>query len=148
MTNQTTINWNVVPTSLTAKLPTKATDGSNGYDLYADEAVTIGPDEWKLVSTGLSWSVPDGTCVLILPRSGLAAKHGVTVLNSPGLVDTDYRGIVKVILINHSKTTFTVNVGERIAQALQITPSNYPLTLATKLSDTARGEGGFGHSGK
>lgn len=133
-----------------AQLPVCADEGSSGYDLFSVEEVTLEPGEFKLVSTGISWEPPNNTFELqVRPRSGLAAKHGITVLNSPGTVDASYRGIIKVILINHSKSPYTIKVGDRIAQAVIATVlKNIILTETQKLSDTSRGDGGMGSTGR
>lgn len=133
-----------------AKLPVCADEGSSGYDLFSVEEVTLEPGEFKLVSTGLKWEPPNNTFELqVRPRSGLAAKHGITVLNSPGTVDASYRGIIKVILINHSKLPYTIKVGDRIAQAVIATVlKNIMIIQAENLSDTIRGDGGMGSTGR
>ncbi len=130
-----------------AVIPTKAEPGSTGYDLTSVEDVTIEPGEYKLVSTGLKWEAV-GYDLAIRPRSGLAAKNGITVLNTPGSVDSSYRGILKVILINHSKIPFNVEKGMRIAQAVFHKVESVVIAELEELSDTIRGEGGMGSTGK
>lgn len=130
-------------------LPALATEGSSGADLHAavDSEVVLDPGKTVLIPTGLRVSVPSGFEWQIRPRSGNALKHGITVLNSPGTVDSDYRGEVKVILANLGHAPFVVRRGDRIAQAV-LSPVVRPLFRKVEnLPDTARGEGGFGHSG-
>ncbi|KUK14150.1 MAG: dUTP diphosphatase [Synergistetes bacterium] len=128
-------------------LPLYATPGSSGLDLRASEDVLIPPGEWKAVATGIRISLPSGYEAQIRPRSGLALKHGVTVLNSPGTVDSDYRGEVKVILINHGKEPFLVRKGDRIAQMVIAKVEHVEVMDVEVLDETERGEGGFGHTG-
>lgn len=137
----------VVTNHPNAVLPTRATKGSAGMDLYSVESVTLAPGEYKLVPTGLSMSIPAGFEVQIRPRSGLALKQGVTVLNSPGTIDSDYRGEVGVILINHGHQTVTLHSGERIAQMVIGSVTHLDIKLVETLDETERGEGGFGSTG-
>lgn len=130
-----------------AVIPTKAEPEATGYDLSSVEDVVIEPGEHKLVSTGLKWEAK-GYDLSIRPRSGLAAKNMITVLNTPGSVDSSYRGILKVILINHSKTPFKVEKGMRIAQAVFHKVENVVIGELEELTDTIRGEGGMGSTGK
>lgn len=136
----------------TAILPTRATEGDAGLDLYADECVSLRNSEFKLVSTGIAVEIPHGYVGLIHPRSGLAAKRGITVLNAPGTIDAGYRGEVKVILVkptyNFSETfPEWIEKGERIAQ-LVIQKVELPtVEEAYELSDSVRGSGGFGSTG-
>lgn len=131
-------------------LPAQATEGSAGLDLRAavEEPVALAPGTHALIPTGLKIALPLGTEGQVRPRSGLAAKHGVTVLNSPGTVDADYRGEVKVILVNHGLETFTVERGERIAQLVVARVERVELVPKSGLEETARGAGGFGHTGR
>ncbi len=133
------------------KLPTYATTHSAGMDLTAalEEAVELGAGERALIPTGLAIALPHGFEAQIRPRSGLAINHGVTVLNSPGTIDADYRGEIKVILINHGKEPFTVQRGMRIAQMVveRYTHVNWSVTTELESNDE-RGEGGFGSTGK
>lgn len=131
-------------------VPEYKTKGSAGMDLQAvnEEAIMIRPGERKLIKTGLKVSIPDGVEMQIRPRSGLVLKHGVTVLNSPGTIDSDYRGEIMVILYNASKDNFFVNRGDRIAQAVFAKYERVTLECVVSLSETERGEGGFGHTGK
>ena len=130
-------------------LPAYETIYSAGMDLraFCDEPVVIDPLERALIPTGLFIELPPGFEAQVRPRSGLAAKHGVTVLNSPGTIDADYRGEVKVILVNLSKDTCTINSGDRIAQMIISKHERAELQPADALNETSRGAGGFGHTG-
>ena len=132
------------------RLPEYATPGSAGMDLKAniDEPFVLKPLERQIVPTGLFIALPDSYSADIQPRSGLAAKYGVTVANSPGLCDPDYRGEIKVILINLSNENFVVNPGERIAQLVIRHFEKVEWNEVATLDETERGEGGFGHTGK
>lgn len=133
-----------------AVLPTYETVGSAGADIRAflQESVTIKPLERAMIPTGLKFEIPLGYEMQIRPRSGLAAKNGVTLVNAPGTIDSDYRGEVKIILINLGKEDFIVNNGDRIAQAVIAPVTQGLFSVATELSSTCRGEGGFGSTGK
>ncbi len=130
-------------------LPKYMTSGSSGMDLFAavDETVTIQPKEFDIIPLGIKISLPEGFEAQIRTRSGLAAKHGIGLLNSPGTIDSDYRGEIKVILFNFSNKPFIVNRGDRIAQMIiaQVVKAN--LLECDQLDDTERSEGGFGHTG-
>lgn len=130
-------------------LPRYATALSAGLDLRAnlDEPLTLQPLERRLVPTGLHIALPAGFEAQVRPRSGLALKHGLTVLNSPGTIDADYRGEICVVLINLSQEPFTINDGERIAQMVIARHENVDWESVEVLDDTERGAGGFGHSG-
>ena len=130
-------------------LPTYATPQSAGMDLRADisQPVTLRPMERRLIPTGLYMELPEGFEAQIRPRSGLALKHGITVLNTPGTVDSDYRGELKVLLVNLSAEDFTVNAGERIAQMVIARHEKAELLEVETLGDTERGAGGYGHTG-
>ena len=130
-------------------LPMYATPQSAGMDLRAniESPISLFPMERKLVPTGLHIALPVGFEAQIRPRSGLALKHGITVLNSPGTVDADYRGEVMVLLINLSDQAFEIKPGERIAQMVIARHEQIQWSLVESLDDTERGEGGFGHSG-
>ena len=132
------------------QLPSYATEHSAGMDLRADiaEPVTLSPLQRVKIPTGLYIALPKGTEAQIRPRSGLAAKHGITVLNAPGTVDADYRGEIKVILVNLSETPFTVNPGERIAQMVIARYEKAVWDETESLDSTERGEGGFGSTGR
>ncbi|HVY35009.1 MAG TPA: dUTP diphosphatase [Caulobacteraceae bacterium] len=133
-------------------LPAYETPGSAGMDLRAavpeDEPLTLRPGARAIVATGLSMAIPLGFEVQIRPRSGLAAKHGVTCLNTPGTVDADYRGEVKVILINLGAEDFVIRRGERIAQMIVAPVAQAAWLEADSLDETARGTGGFGSTGR
>ncbi len=131
-------------------LPAYATDAAAGLDLRAtlDESVTLAPLQRALISTGLYIELPIGYEAQVRPRSGLAAKNGITVLNSPGTIDADYRGEIKVILVNLSNEPFVVQDGERIAQLVIAKHEQITWQEADQLSDSERGSGGFGHTGK
>lgn len=131
------------------QLPTYATAQSAGLDLRAniDEPVTLHPMERKLISTGLHIALPEGYEAQVRPRSGLALKHGITVLNSPGTIDADYRGEIMVLLINFSRENFVVNSGERIAQMIITKFEQIKWKVDDCLDETERGQGGYGHTG-
>ena len=131
-------------------LPTHATAGSAGLDLRAalEEPVTLEPLDRALIPTGLYFAIPAGYEVQIRPRSGLAMKHGITVLNTPGTIDSDYRGEIRVALINLSRDPFTIEPGERICQMVLERYEQVEWVEAEQLDDTDRGEGGFGHTGR
>ena len=130
--------------------PAYATEKSAGMDLKAniDEPVTLGPLERAMIPTGLFIALPDGTEAQVRPRSGLAAKHGISVLNAPGTIDADYRGEVKVILVNLSNEPFVVNPGERIAQMVVARYEKVEWEDVESLDETGRGAGGFGSTGR
>ncbi len=130
-------------------LPTYATDQSAGMDLTAalQDDFELGVGERALVPTGLAIALPQGYEAQVRPRSGLAAKHGVTVLNSPGTVDADYRGEIKVILINHGQDAFTIQRGMRIAQMVVTKHEQVEWEVVETLDETKRGTGGFGSTG-
>ena len=138
----------VMKTFSDAHLPTYARDGDAGADLYSLHAVNIMPGEYKLVSTGIAMAIPQGYVGLIHPRSGLAAKHGITVLNAPGTIDAGYRGEIKVLLINHGKEVYNIERAERIAQLVIQKVENVFFEPVDELDATERGIGGFGSSGK
>ncbi len=131
------------------QLPTYATEQSAGMDLSAaiEEAIEIGPGERALIPTGLAIALPKNHEAQVRPRSGLALKHGVTVLNAPGTIDADYRGEIKVILINHGQEPFTVERGMRIAQMVVEKFEIVEWNVVKELEESERGEGGFGSTG-
>jgi dUTP pyrophosphatase len=132
----------------TATLPTRAHDNDAGLDLYAAESARLAPGARVSVGTGLAVQIPDGAGGLVLPRSGLAIKHGVTLINSPGLIDPGYRGEVRVLLINTDRTLeFQISPGDRIAQLLLVPVAHANPLQADALDDSTRGEGGFGSTG-
>jgi dUTP pyrophosphatase len=128
-------------------LPDYATAGAAGMDVVAAEDVEIAPGARHAVATGLAIAIPPGFEIQVRPRSGLALKHGVTVPNTPGTIDSDYRGELKVILINHGHATFVVQRGDRIAQLVLAPVTRASWIEADELDATARGEGGFGSTG-
>jgi dUTP pyrophosphatase len=140
---------NVINNS-TNSLPEYATEGSSGMDVraYIENAIVLKPLERILVPTGLFIEIPIGYEAQMRPRSGLALKNGITCLNSPGTIDADYRGELKVILINLSNEVQTIEHGDRIAQLVFAKVEKVQLNLVQQLNDTTRGEGGFGHTGK
>lgn len=129
-------------------LPAYATAGAAGLDLRAAEAATLKPGARALVATGIAIALPEGFEAQVRPRSGLAVKHGVTVLNAPGTIDCDYRGEIKVPLINHGSTDFVIARGDRIAQMVVAPVLQATLVEAESLDETERGAGGFGSSGR
>jgi len=133
--------------SNSAKTPFRQTEGSSGYDLYSDEGVIVKKGEIVLISTGISMEIPVGYEAQVRPRSGLAVKKGITVLNTPGTIDADYRGEIKVILINLGKEDVTLNKHERVAQLVFQKIESVDFIIKNDLSDTKRGQGGFGSSG-
>jgi len=130
-----------------ALLPRYAHPGDAGMDLCACEAVTLDPGTYRLVRTGLSMELPTDAEAQVRPRSGLALKHGVTLLNTPGTIDAGYRGEVGVILINHGREPFHITPGMRIAQMVIASVVRAEIQEAGSLSSTSRGEGGFGSTG-
>ena len=129
-------------------LPAYAKPGDAGLDLRASESVTLEPGERRLVPTGLAVALPEGHAGFVLPRSGLAMHRGVTVLNAPGLIDSGYRGELKVLLINHGAEAVSIDRGERIAQLVVQLVARARLVEEERLPDSARGEGGFGSTGR
>jgi dUTP pyrophosphatase len=134
----------------TARMPSRAHDDDAAFDLYADDALMLGPGERAAVGTGIALALPPGTSGLVLPRSGLAARHGITVLNAPGLIDPGYRGEVMVILLNtDAGESFAIARGDRIAQLLIARGEDATLVAAeADLEATARGAGGLGSTGR
>ncbi len=130
-----------------AQVPKFAYETDGCADISAAESVTIEPQAWMAVRTGLSFEIPHSFEMQIRPRSGLALKYGVTVLNSPATIDSDYRGEVKIILINHGTSEFRIKEGDRIAQVAIRPIPEVTFVPAEELSDTSRGEGGFGSTG-
>jgi len=130
-------------------LPKYMSIGSSGMDLYADTQgeVSLNPQEVKLISAGIYIDIPLGYEAQIRPRSGLALKHGITVLNTPGTIDSDYRGLIQIILINVGKEPFHIKRGDRIAQMVIKEVVQVNIEEVDELEDTSRGEGGFGHTG-
>jgi dUTP pyrophosphatase len=129
-------------------LPGYATAGAAGMDVVAAESLTLAPGARAAVATGFAIAIPDGYEVQVRPRSGLALKHGITCLNTPGTIDSDYRGEIKVILINLGDAPFAIARGKRIAQLVPAPVQRASLALVDDLDDTARGSGGFGSTGR
>lgn len=131
-------------------LPGYATEGSSGLDVRAavEKEIVLEPGRVALVPTGLSVEIPSGYEIQVRPRSGLAAKHSIGILNSPGTVDSDYRGEVKIIMMNFGEEKFIISRGERIAQLVVSKVYKAELIEKTELNESVRGEGGFGHTGK
>lgn len=133
-----------------SRIPEYMTELAAGMDICAflDAAVTIEPGQRCLVPTGLAFAIPAGYEVQVRPRSGLAIKHGIALVNSPGTIDADYRGEISIILINHGSESFTIHSGDRIAQIVVASVCQAELILVGDISETLRGSGGFGHTGK
>lgn len=129
------------------ELPAYATDGAAGMDVLAAEDVTLAPGGRHAVATGLAVAIPHGFEIQVRPRSGLALKHGITVPNTPGTIDSDYRGELKVILINHGEADFAIRRGDRIAQLVLAPVTRAAWLKVDELDETERGEGGFGSTG-
>ena len=132
-----------------AVIPEYKTVGAAGADLYAlvDSPITLAPGKTAMVPTGLFFEIPEGYEIQVRPRSGLAAKNGVTVLNTPGTIDSDYRGEIKIILINLGDKDFVINSGDRVAQMVIAPLIQASFSIVDELSDTTRGSGGFGSTG-
>jgi dUTP pyrophosphatase len=143
------IGYRRLPHGEELPLPAYATDGAAGMDLVAaiDAAVLLAPGERRLIPTGLILELPRGFEAQVRPRSGLALKHGVTVLNSPGTIDSDYRGEVQVLLINHGNAAVAIARGDRIAQMVVAPVTSATLESRTDLTSTPRGSGGYGSTG-
>jgi dUTP pyrophosphatase len=145
------IEVRVVRLRADARVPAYQSAGAAGLDLCAslpDGPVVIAPGERRLIGSGLALALPPGFEAQVRPRSGLAWKHGVTVLNSPGTIDSDYRGEIGVVLINHGQEPFTVKDGDRIAQLVLAAVARAALRAVTALDDTERGAGGYGSTGR
>ena len=131
-----------------AKLPVRVHADDAGYDLHALEAATLAPGERATIRTGIAVQLPPGHAGLVLPRSGLAARHGIAIVNAPGLIDAGYRGELKVLLLNTDRSaTFDVAAGDRVAQLVILAVAAPDVVEVDSLDATARGEGGFGSSG-
>jgi dUTP pyrophosphatase len=129
--------------------PRYMSKGSSGMDIYADVdgELTINPGEIRLVSAGIYMSIPEGFEIQVRPRSGLAVKHGISIVNTPGTIDSDYRGLLGIILINHGNEPFKIKRGDRIAQIVVNKVIQADLAVVDELDETARSHGGFGHTG-
>ena len=148
MTDQIAIRLCRLPHGQDLPVPAYATAGAAGMDIVAAESLTLSPGARAAVATGLAIAIPDGYEVQVRPRSGLALKHGITCLNTPGTIDSDYRGEVKVILINLGKAPFDIVRGERIAQLVPAPVQRATLEIVQILDDTLRGSRGFGSTGR
>ena len=131
-----------------ATLPTYQTEGAAGLDLCCSEPFDLGPMERKRVGTGIRIAVPQGFEAQVRPRSGLAIKHGISMVNSPGTIDSDYRGEIKLILINFGSEAVQFNQGERIGQLVMCPVARASLKVVKELNETERGQGGFGSTGR
>lgn len=128
-------------------MPQHAHPGDGGVDLYAREAVTLDAGAWAAIPTGVAVAVPDGFVGLISPRSGLAVRHGISLVNTPGILDSGYRGEIKAILINHGDESVTFERGDRIAQLVVVPVVEQEFVEVEELPDSERGDGGFGSTG-
>lgn len=130
-------------------LPTYGSSLASGADVraYIEQDIILGPGETALIPSGINFAIPEGYEIQVRPRSGLALKHGITILNTPGTIDADYRGELGLILINHGKKSFTINRGMRLAQIVLAPVVQAEFLIVESLEATARGEGGFGHTG-
>ncbi|MBI2375629.1 MAG: dUTP diphosphatase [Deltaproteobacteria bacterium] len=144
----TPVRIRALPGRPSLPFPAYQTPGASGLDLLAAEARRLEPLERALVGTGLAVELSEGLEAQIRPRSGLALKHGVTVLNAPGTIDRDYRGELKVLLVNLGREAFDVAIGDRIAQLVVAKVERVELIVADELEETSRGVGGFGHTGR
>ena len=147
MTDRIGVRIKRLPHGRDLDLPAYATDGAAGMDVVAAEAVTLQPGQRHAVATGLAVAIPDGYEIQVRPRSGLALKHGISVPNTPGTIDSDYRGELKVIMINHGTDDFPIARGDRIAQLVLAPVTQAEWDEVEELDDTARGSGGFGSTG-
>ena len=128
--------------------PSHSHPGDGGADLYSRIDLVLGPGERQMVPTGIAVAVPDGFAGLVVPRSGLAARHGIGVVNGPGLLDAGYRGEINVILVNHGSESFTINRGDRIAQLVVVPVVVQEFLEVDELPPSPRGDGGFGSTGR
>ena len=142
------IDVQVLPNGEGLPVPARATPGSAGFDLRAAEDIRLPPGEWRVVRTGIAIALPEGWEGQVRPRSGLAVRHGVTVLNAPGTIDSDYRGEIQVPLINHGREEFVLVRGERLAQILFARVPEVELARVDVLPAGHRGDRGFGSTGR
>ena len=147
MADRVAVQVRRLPHSAGLDLPAYATEGAAGMDVLSAETVTIGAGKRHAVATGLAVAIPAGYEIQVRPRSGLALKHGITVPNTPGTIDSDYRGELKVILINHGEDSFAISRGDRIAQLVLAPVTQGVWEEVEELDDTGRGAGGFGSTG-
>lgn len=145
--NEVSVRIRRLPHGAGLDLPAYATPGAAGMDVVSAEDVTLAPGARHAVATGLSMAIPDGFEVQVRPRSGLALKHGITVPNTPGTIDSDYRGELKVILINHGAEPFPIHRGDRVAQLVLAPVTRASWHEVEQLDETERGAGGFGSTG-
>ena len=141
------ININIVLLNEEAKIPRKQHELDIGYDIYSDKEIILIPGVVTFASTGICLQLPKGCGGFILPRSGLASKHSITSINSPGLIDPGYTGEIKIPLINHSSESYTISKAERFAQLVLINVENYQFNLVDKLDESIRSDKGFGSTG-
>jgi dUTP pyrophosphatase len=135
--------------SAAARPPVQAHEGDAGYDLHSAEAVEMAPGERASVGTGIAVAIPDGHAGLVVPRSGLAARHGISLVNAPGLIDSGYRGELRVLLLNTDRTEpFAIEPGDRIAQLVLVAVETGDVEEVAELDETVRGVGGFGSTGR
>jgi len=149
MTENLIVHINQLKNFGSLPIPHYQTEHSAGVDLYAaiDDAVEIGAGKWKLIPTGIAVAIPEGFEGQVRPRSGLALKHGIGMLNAPGTIDADYRGEIGVILFNFSDVPYVIHRGDRVAQLVITKIVRASFEAASELSETKRGSGGFGHTG-
>lgn len=147
MNDPVTVAVKRLPHGENLELPKYATDGAAGMDVLSAEDVTIAPGARHAVATGLAVAIPPGYEIQVRPRSGLALKHGITVPNTPGTIDSDYRGELKVILINHGSEPFAIARGDRVAQLVFAPVTQAAWHVVSELDETMRGAGGFGSTG-
>ena len=147
MTEAVAVHIKRLPHGHGLDLPAYATGGAAGMDVVAAEAITLRPGQRSAVATGFAMAIPDGYELQVRPRSGLALKHGISVPNTPGTIDSDYRGELKIILINHSEDTFVIARGDRIAQLILAPVTRADWQIVEELPETDRGAGGFGSTG-
>lgn len=147
MNDPVTVAVKRLPHGENLELPKYATDGAAGMDVLSAEDVTIAPGARHAVATGLAVAIPPGYEIQVRPRSGLALKHGITVPNTPGTIDSDYRGELKVILINHGSEPFAIARGDRVAQLVLAPVTQAAWHVVSELDETMRGAGGFGSTG-
>ncbi len=145
--NDVPVAVKVLPHGEGLPLPVYATDGAAGMDVVSAEDVTLAPGGRHAVATGLAMAIPAGFEIQVRPRSGLALKHGISVPNSPGTIDSDYRGELKVILVNHGAEPFDIRRGDRVAQLVLAPVTRASWLQVEELDETLRGEGGFGSTG-
>lgn len=147
MADRVAVQVKRLPNGVGLDLPHYATGGAAGMDVVSAETVTLAPGSRYAVATGLALAIPQGYEIQVRPRSGLALKHGITVPNTPGTIDSDYRGELKVILINHGTDSFRIARGDRVAQLVLAPVTQAEWDEVEELDDTARGAGGFGSTG-